>query len=198
MESVQFTTADGTTLAGDIDHPPDGTPVRGGVVLCHPHPLYGGNRHHPLISTLFDALPTAGFAAIRFDFRADHDHGVAEQLDVIAALDILTQRLAGHVDAPLSVAGYSFGAIVALNTADDRISRIAAVAPPLSAMTAAVPEVPTLVLTPRHDQYSPPDTAQPIVAVWPHAIFEVVESSDHFLAGVTRGIAERITAWLSA
>ena len=42
MPPTQITTADGHVLDADLAEP-DG-PVRGAVVVCHPHPLYGGNR----------------------------------------------------------------------------------------------------------------------------------------------------------
>lgn len=187
-------TTDGITLSGDLAPPTTtgGSPC-GGIVICHPHPLYGGNRMNPMVTELFESLPANGFAALRFDFRAEHDRGHAEQLDVIAALDVL----AALTDAPLMVAGYSFGAIVALNTTDERIRKVVAIAPPLSAMTVSPPNVRSLVLTPRHDQYTTPDVAEPIVADWPHTDFEVIESADHFLAGATVRIAERVGAWLS-
>jgi alpha/beta superfamily hydrolase len=194
VESVQFTTTDGITLSGDFALPTTtgGTPC-GGIVICHPHPLYGGNRMNPMVTALFESLPARGFAALRFDFRAEHDHGNAEQLDIIAALDVL----AGLTDAPLMLVGYSFGAIVALNTTDERITTTVAIAPPLSAMTVSPPNVRSLVLTPRHDQFTPPEVAEPIVADWPHTDVEVIEFADHFLAGATVRIAERVGAWLS-
>ena len=191
MESVQFTTADGITLNGDIADPA-GAPT-GGIVVCHPHPLYGGNRQNPMVAALFEALPAAGFATVRFDFRSEHDRGVAEQLDLIAALDLLAHRN----DVPLGVVGYSFGAIVALDTIDERIMRRVAIAPPLSMKRTLPPGERTLVLTPRHDQYCPPDVSEPIVSAWPHAEFAVIESTDHFLAGATRGVADRVIAWLT-
>ena len=57
--------------------------------------------------------------------------------------------------------------------------------------------MPVLVLSPRHDQYCPPDVAAPIVTGWPQAELESVESADHFLAGHTATVASRAVAWLS-
>jgi alpha/beta superfamily hydrolase len=63
--------------------------------------------------------------------------------------------------------------------------------------------VPTLVLTPAHDQFSAPDTVEPILADWRTRStapidFEVVEMADHFLAGRTATVAERTERWLAA
>ncbi len=195
MPSAQLTTSDGRRLDADLALSPADVPPRGAVVLCHPHPQYGGNRFDPVVTALFDHLPAAGFTALRFDFRSDFGGGVGERLDVVAALDRLdaVEELAG---LPRFVVGYSFGASVALTTADPRIVAVAAVAPPLAMMEVGTPSIPTLVLTPRHDQFSPPDATASAVADWPDHELDVVESADHFLAGHTDAVADRVAAWL--
>lgn len=197
-QTIRLITSDGLELAADLAEP-DG-PVRGGVVVCHPHPRYGGNRHNPVVDAVFTALPAAGFRALRFDFRSVRDPdrfggGVAESADVVAALD----GLAGdRSDVPLFLVGYSFGAAVSLGTLDGRVGAIVAIAPPLGAMPIErVPTVPVLVLSPRHDQFCPPDDAAQVVAAWPLAELEPVESADHFLAGHTAAVAGRAMAWLA-
>jgi alpha/beta superfamily hydrolase len=189
VRSLSVRTSDGQLLAADVAEP-DGAAL-GGVAVCHPHPLYGGNRFNPVVEALFNALPRAGFTTIRFDFRAAHDGGLAERLDVVAALDELD-----GADRLLFIAGYSFGAVVGLATHDRRVAGIVAIAPPLSSQTPP-PTVPALVLSPRHDQYCPPDTAGAIVATWPAAEFDVIESADHFLAGRAAAAAERSVTWLT-
>ena len=183
-------TSDGHQLAADLAEAQGDR--RGAVVVCHPHPLYGGNRFNNVVDALYGALPPAGFRTIRFDFRAAHDKGVGERLDVVAAIDAVAVD-----DVPLFVVGYSFGALVALATTDERARGIVAIAPPLSEASEP-PAVPTLVLSPSHDQFCPADRAEPIVASWPQADFVAIESADHFLNGRTAVVAERTVAWLSA
>ena len=189
MPTLTLHTADGHALAADTA---DATaPRRGVAVVCHPHPLYGGDRFNPVVQALFEALPAIGFTTIRFDFRAAHDRGVAERLDVQAAIDEVA------VDGlPVVVAGYSFGALVALSTRDPRIGAVVAVAPPLTP-GAEGPGVAALVLSPTHDQFCPADAAAPIVAGWPDATAAAIESADHFLAGRTHAVAEQTVAWLT-
>lgn len=189
MGALTLQTSDGHTLAADLTEPAG--PPRGGVAVCHPHPLYGGNRFHPIVDAVFRAAPAVGLRAVRFDFRADHADGDGERHDVVAALDAVALD-----DLPVFVVGYSFGAVVALSTRDPRISGLVAVAPPLAAASPR-PACPTLVLTPRHDQFCPPDAAEPIVRQWPDATFEVIESADHFLAGFAAVVADRAIAWLA-
>ncbi len=112
--------------------------VKRGVVLCHPHPQYGGDMHNLVISTAVDAASQEGFSTLRFNFRGvgrsegSYSEGVGEREDVKAAIDYLVSAL-GHSDSPLALLGYSFGAWAALpvGTQDDRIKAMVAVAPPL-------------------------------------------------------------------
>ena len=195
MPTILHTT-DGHQLDADIA--PARGPARGVAVVCHPHPLYGGDRFNDVVDALFGALPGAGFTTIRFDFRAEHDRGVGERLDAIAAIDAVLDSVAdgGTGRSPVVLAGYSFGALVALSTRDQRIAAVVAVAPPLSP-TVEAPDVPTLVLSPRHDQFCPADAAEAIVAEWPDADLQAVESADHFLAGRTDAVARATVAWLT-
>ena len=193
MDTRQLTTSDGHELTADVGTP-NGESVAG-VVVCHPHPLYGGNRFNPVVEAVCSRLMAAGCTALRFDFRSDHGGGDAEVLDIVAALDHLDDALP---DVPLAVIGYSFGAAVALRTADERIVALAAIAPPLTMMEAPAPTQPTLVLTPRHDQFSDADAVAPIVAEWHQTSFEVIESTDHFLAGSIDSVAARVVNWLTA
>jgi pimeloyl-ACP methyl ester carboxylesterase len=64
-------------------------------------------------------------------------------------------------------------------------------------MSVAAPTVPTLVLTPQHDQFCGPDAARPIVEAWTDCTFEPIESADHFLMGRTADVAERVATWLT-
>jgi alpha/beta superfamily hydrolase len=104
-------------------------------VICHPHPLGGGDMHNRVVTTMATALCARGVAALRFNFRGvglssgDHENGRGEQADVAGALQWLLAQ--PTVDASrVFVVGYSFGAWVALSHAetDPCVAAIAAVA----------------------------------------------------------------------
>jgi hypothetical protein len=110
---VRFRSADGLSLEGRLT--PGGRDR--GVVLCHPHPLYGGSMLTPVIMTVEAAFHAAGFTTLAFNFRGvgasegTHGEGRSEVADVAGAL--------GHLRASLdvaprlvAVAGYSFGSHV--------------------------------------------------------------------------------------
>ena len=193
QRTIELTTADGHTLAADLAVPDD--PVAS-LVICHPHPRYGGNRFNPVVDAIFHRAADSGVAALRFDFRRAHGSGIAERADVIAAIDEVSR----HADGPTFVAGYSFGAAVALTTTDSRIAGLVAAAPPLAMIEVDPPDVPTLVIAPRHDQITDIDTVTDAVAGWTEATLEVLPSADHFLAGHTIRVADltlgAVTSWI--
>ncbi len=112
--------------------------MKGAVILCHPHPQYGGDMHNLVILTAVDAASQEGFSTLRFNFRGvgrsggAYSEGVGEREDVKAAIDYLFSAL-GHSDPSLILLGYSFGAWAALpvGVKDNRIKGMVAIAPPL-------------------------------------------------------------------
>lgn len=108
------------------------TPV---AVICHPHPPDGGTMNNKVVSTLAKAFVDAGYISIRFNFRGvglsqgQYDHGIGETADCLAVLEWVQQQ---RPSAPLALAGFSFGAWVALK-AGERIAPIlmVSIAPPV-------------------------------------------------------------------
>ncbi len=170
------------------------------AIICHPHPQYGGTRFNNVVTALFAALPPAGIAALRFDFREEFSGGAGERLDALAAIDDVAAAVPG---VPIVALGYSFGAMIALGLDDERVTALGLVAPPLAmAPDVAAPTVPTLVLIPAHDQFSPPSVSAPIVARWAASTsapikHRTIEMADHSLVGHTGTVADQVTAWLS-
>lgn len=188
---VRFETDDGVWIDGDVEVPDS---PRAAAIVCHPHPQYGGNRFNPVVEALFQALPMTGVAALRFDFRSDFDDGVGERLDAEAALRQVRNSAPGVATFAL---GYSFGAMIALSLGADSLAGKVLVAPPLGHLDAAPgARVPTLVLSPAHDQFAPPDVAEPIVSTWPRSEFATIESVDHFLLGRAEFAASLATEWM--
>jgi alpha/beta superfamily hydrolase len=200
---ISFGTADGVRLAGDIRIPPEARSV---VIACHPHPLYGGDRHNIVPTTLSSALTARGHAVLRFDFRGAgdsagwHGGGEAERMDVVAAIGAAL----GHVpDRPVILAGYSFGADVALAVADERIAGWCGVAPVLAifadpaAYLAGPDPRPKLLASAAHDQFCPPAVAAERTAGWVNTKREVIPLADHFLAGATLAVTELVAGFLA-
>ncbi|MEW6268910.1 MAG: alpha/beta fold hydrolase [Thermodesulfobacteriota bacterium] len=107
------------------------------ALVLHPHPLYGGTMHNPVVFHCARALHEAGFETLRFNFpgvgdsTGAHGHGVGEVDDARAALDFLLERQPAARD--VVVAGFSFGAAVGLRFGcdDARVHRLLAIAMPV-------------------------------------------------------------------
>jgi len=202
-EPVELRCADGVALEAEWAAPV-GAP-RGTVVLCHPHPQYGGTMRSIVISALFGALPQAGYGCLRFNFRGvegsggTHGAGRDEVLDVEAALTAAT----GYgLDGVCAVVGWSFGADMALSTADPRIDGWVGIAPPLRfgdrvRAVAADPRPKHLVLA-QHDEFRAPAEVEREVADWVATTAEVVPGASHFFVGRTDRVVTATATFLAA
>lgn len=204
-ETVYLETLDGVTIEADIVRS-DATTPRATVVIGHPHPLYGGDRHNHVVGALQRAAWSLGCNSIAPDFRGvgnsggQHDEGDAERLDLAAVCELADLL---EIDVPVVAAGYSFGAAVALDLAHPLVVGWLAVAPP-SAMLARGPVSsrnprPKIIVSPEHDQFGDPDEVLALVESWENARQRVAPSVDHFLlAGADDVCREALTELLSA
>jgi alpha/beta superfamily hydrolase len=99
---------------------PQPVPRAGFAVICHPHPLYGGSMQNKVVHTLGRACQEYGMATLRFNFRGvgasagSYDEGRGELDDALAVIAWGRKR---WPQTPLTLAGFSFGAMVALGAA---------------------------------------------------------------------------------
>lgn len=169
-----------------------------GVVITHPHPLYGGDMHNPVVDAIRRAYRIKGVATLRFNFRGtgksegQHDNGTGEQDNVLAALSFLTEN--GF--QPVDLAGYSFGAWVnaLMLQREDRSENLIMVSPPVGFIDfASIERLPglRLVVTGSRDEIAPPDVIRQMLPTWnPSAHFDIIDGSDHFYSRHTRQLED--------
>jgi alpha/beta superfamily hydrolase len=129
---VSFPTKDGLHLEGLLSR---GTEGSGWIILCHPHPLYGGDMYNNVVGVLQGALAQRGFSTLRFNFRGAggsegrNVNGVGEEEDVRGAVEFVIEK----TDLPLFLVGYSFGAAVGTKAvvADERVKALICISPPI-------------------------------------------------------------------
>lgn len=101
------------------------------VLICHPHPQYGGNMFNNVVSAIFNNLVKNEISCLRFNFRGvgrstgNHSNGTGELSDVNACIDFLIKDKNYQ---RLIICGYSYGAAIgcsAINYSDKIISYIA-------------------------------------------------------------------------
>ena len=190
------------TLEG-LCHRPQTAP-HPGVVVCHPHPLFGGDMHNSVVVAVCQALVDAGIAALRFNFRGvgrsqgGFGDGIGERDDVLAALAYL--RGPERVDpAKVGIVGYSFGAAVALVTADEEVAALAAIAPPDfgHVMPPAAIRCPALLITGDLDDVAPPASVRALArTLGPQCQVEVMPGADHFWWDHEEKLAQTVAAFL--
>ena len=193
--AIRFETEDGCSLEGEVRAPED--PGRGTAVLCHPHPLHGGSKDHPLLWNIRNDLAARGFVVLSFNFRGvmgsegEHGGGETELQDVRSAIGRVREEVTGP--NPTVVAGWSFGGNVALREAtdDDRVAALALVGfpvndplglpPPPDRDTLAAYDRPVLFLSGEADQFSPVPELRRLARRLPKGEVVIVPDTDHFL-----------------
>ena len=181
-----------------LEEPADEAP-RLAVVLCHPHPRFGGTMHNKVVYRMARGLRAAGAAVLRFNFRGvgasqgEYGEMAGETEDARMALGWLRER---YPELPFALAGFSFGArvITDLGCARDgaRFLLAAGFSTRLGGtaylQTCAAPKI---FVQRTHDQYAPREEfervyaefAEPKRVVW-------IEAADHFFAGALQRVEE--------
>ena len=205
-EAITLEASDGVVLEAEHAGTPDGSRPRAGMVLCHPHPQYGGTMRSMVISALFEALPRTGVECVRFNFRGvehsqgQYTNGDAERLDALAAVGDLSLRLPDGV--PLVLAGWSFGADIALSCADPAVAGWLLIACPLrfarDAEIVTGDPRPKYVVLAQHDEFRAAEEVEAEVARWKNAQAHVVGGASHFFVGRTDHVIAHATAFVTA
>jgi len=165
-----------------------GDPV---AVVCHPHSLYGGSLRNKVVHILADTLINMGVVSLRFNFRSvgksqgEFDQGQGEQEDLHAIVNWLKEHFP---QAPLWLAGFSFGAFVAYR-AHRRVGaqRLLLVAPPVSLFVFGRVEpvtIPWLVIQGAEDEITPAEDVENWVASQSNPpVFHLMADTSHFFHG---------------
>jgi len=192
-------------LEAILDAPGDRAPG-GAAVICHPHPQHGGTMHNKVAHTLARAFVRSGMQALRFNFRGteasegEYDDGAGELDDALAAIDWLRSRGPG---GPLWLAGFSFGAAIAIRAAvATRVDGLVAVAPAVyrfASGLAAQPACPWLVIQGDEDELVAVDeTIEWVNGLEPGPELRVVTGAEHFFHGRLLELRDAVMEFVDA
>ncbi len=182
--SAQHFTIEGVLSEGNSDR---------GVVITHPHPLYGGDMNNSVVETISRAYREKDYTTLKFNFRGtgrsegNYGGGIGEQKDVIAALTYLHESGLKTID----LAGYSFGAWVnALLCSTPQwehpfaLPELVMVSPPVGFLDfKEVERLPglKLVISGSEDEIVPMEFMKTKVPQWNgDARLEIISGADHF------------------
>jgi alpha/beta superfamily hydrolase len=178
------------------------------VIVCHPHPLYGGSMDNNVVYSLSETFSQASLASFKFNFRGvgesqgEFGQGIGEQEDVEAAISFISTIK--EVDSKrIGLAGYSAGAGFALPVGfnDERIRALAAVSPPLPMFDfnflKNCPK-PKLLISGSRDDLIPIDQFLEFCQNLPEPKeCESIEGADHFWWGYESRLAAKVTAFFT-
>lgn len=185
-----------------------------GLVLCHPHPLFGGTMDDSRLLAIGQAAVGKGFNILRFNYRGVGNsdgafgQGVGEIQDTIAAVKFLRNH--PNTDPKrIALLGYSFGGSIAIAAAMDATpAALITISAPLrlpdldpSIVTEAIRYVncPTYILHGREDQSVHYVEAE---AIYAHLqvkekYFRIIKGANHFWSQHLNNIIPMIIAFLS-
>ena len=188
-----------TFASGDLAiegtlHLPSETGRFPGVVICHPHPQYGGDMYNVIVASLAQSLCAKGITALRFNFRGvdmsegSFDGGAGEIEDAVEAMSFLS--LNDNVDSSrIGIAGYSFGAAVAVAAAArsklaQALVSIACPSRVFNEMSAQELLLPKLLILGEYDHDFPAQQFKFMARRYtePKTV-EIITEADHFFGG---------------
>jgi alpha/beta superfamily hydrolase len=187
---------------------PEGAGPFPAVIVCHPHPLYGGSMDNNVVYSLSETLTQASLVSFKFNFRGvgeshgEFGQGIGEQEDVEAAISFISTVKA--VDSKrIGLTGYSAGAGFALpiGSKDDRIKALAAISPPLSMFDfdflKSRPK-PKLLISGSRDNFTPADQFLEFCQTLSEPKeCEIIEGVDHFWWDYESRLAAKVTAFFT-
>ena len=198
----------GLTFEGVMAQPEGQTAALPGVVICHPHPLHGGNMDNNVVLSVSFALAEHGIASLRFNFRGvgnsqgAHTKGESEHQEVLGALDLMKSwpDVDGH---RIGLAGYSFGTSVILGNPElqKQAKAIALISPALQALEGTAlkgSKQPILLITGDEDKLVQSERFGPVLDSFSsRPACHIVTGADHFWFGYEDQLAPKVVEFFA-
>jgi hypothetical protein len=173
-------------------------------VICHPHPLFGGTMTNKVVHMLARSCHELGMPTLRFNFRGvgasagQYDDGRGETEDALAVIE---QGRALWPGAALWLAGFSFGAWVALRAAPRAAAaRLVTVAPPVGRWDFAglgTPGCPWLIVQGDQDELVDAAAVQQWAALQqPAPQLALLAGAEHFFHGRLNELRDVVNGFL--
>ena len=175
------------------------------VVICHPDPVQQGTMNNKVVTTIARSLRDLGVRSVRFNYRGvgnsqgTHDDGNGESQDCLAVLAWLQQQ-----QATVALAGFSFGAYVALRAANscDSLAFLLNIAPAVSLRpfeTLQSPTCPWLIIQGENDEVASPTAVYTWAATLPNnARLLRMPDTSHFFHGQLIQLRKHLLTELAA
>lgn len=175
-----------------------------GVIVTHPHSLYGGDMYNSVVETVCRVYGEKGYSTLRFNFRGvgasqgSFENGCGEAGDALAALEFFKQSGIHHVD----LVGYSFGArvLAGIERFPEEVKAEVYIAPPVAFMDytgIGKRSRLKLVIAGEDDDIGPPEIIRRHISSWnDHARLEIINGGDHFFSTTSADLEKILIAQL--
>jgi hypothetical protein len=179
--------------------------VYGGALICHPHPQEGGTLQNKVVHTLARAFQQRGMRSLRFNFRGvgtsegTFDEARGEFDDALAALRYLRSNWPHE---PCWIAGFSFGAAIAIRVAaEEELAGLVCVAPAVYRFAGKLqtePRCPWLIAHGDQDEVVALDeTIKWLNELQPGPELQVFADTGHFFHGKLVPLREAVERFLA-
>ncbi len=208
MKNTRVVFPSGELLLEGILAAPKGAGPFPAVIICHPHPLYGGDMDNNVVHSLSETLTQASFVSFRFNFRGvggsqgEFGQGIGEQEDVEAALAFI--GAVKEVDSDrIGLVGYSAGAGFAfpVGVKDAQIKALAAVSPAFDMFDFGFLKdchKPKLLVLGSKDKFTATSEFLGFCQTLPNPKeCEIIEGADHFWWEYESRLAAKVTAFFT-
>mgnify|MGYP001262353850 CR=1 FL=1 len=177
------------------------------TVLCHPHPLRGGNMDNHVITAIGLGLDQIGIANLRFNFRGvgnsegEYSDGELEYKEIIGAQNILLDNQELSFTS-VSTLGYSFGSRVILKHSKvlKPCSKLVLVSPQTEAVKDSnlkELDIPVLIIAGSNDHISSMDSIEDFIGPNHDNIrLKKIQGADHFWIGHESELIETVVEHL--
>lgn len=185
---------------------PDGPGLFPAVVVCHPHPSYGGSMDNNVVNTICESLASKSIISFKFNFRGVNGsqgvsgNGIGEQNDVLAAISFVCGLKIVN-QAAIGLAGYSAGAAWGLSAGcmDQRVKALAAISPPITMFDFGFlrsSSLPKLMISGKDDDFIPVETFEAFCSNLnaPKECLSV-SGTDHFWWGFESRVSDQVTGF---
>lgn len=193
-------------LEGILTQPSE-TKKHPAIIVCHPHPLHGGNMDNSVVSAVCNTLDQLDWVTLKFNFRGvgnslgKHDNGIGEQNDVSAAIDYICSISSVDLNN-VHLAGYSAGGayLTPVGIKDKRIKSVVIISPPLTVypFSELVRSLkPKYVICGNEDEFAPVDKLMSFCHnLTEYKECEIINGVDHFWSGLEEVLANKVKSYL--
>ena len=177
-----------------------------GIIVCHPHPQYGGTMAFPVVRMLYKTFGNLGYPAVRFNFRGVGNSdgisgsGTGEREDLLSVCKFLLNGDYGV--KRILIIGYSFGAAIGASVASefDEVIGYVAISYPFSFIPQFISQAqvnkPKFFIIGDRDDFTALEVFQKEYREMPEPKdIKIFPCVDHFWSGSENKLTEVIINW---